>query len=89
VVDELQKAKFNKNNNMNKQKSYHNKRENDDHNFAKGVSTGGNYNNYNKNNNNYIYSWGKDEIVGSWKMEDTAEKAKLKEKARAMYEKVN
>jgi hypothetical protein len=26
--------------------------------------------------------------MGSWKMEDTAEKAKLREKAKAMYEKV-
>lgn len=31
----------------------------------------------------------KDEPIGSWKMEDTAEKAKLKEKAKAMHEKVN
>lgn len=59
-------------NNYNRQRTQNNKRDDDD---RKG-------NNYKKDN------WQKDEPEGSWKMQDTTEKAKLKEKARAMHEKV-
>lgn len=61
----------------------HGGKKGDDEDYQRG---GGNrQGGYNRHNN-----WNNQaDIGGSWKMEDTAEKAKLKEKAKAMYEKVN
>ena len=79
VVSETMKSKGGRNNN-NRQKNYNNRNRDDDNgDFNKGSKM------HQRNN------WKKEEEfpIGMWKMEDTAEKAKLKEKAKAMYEKVN
>jgi len=81
-VFDVQKGKAggNKNNRYNN-KPHHQRRQNegDDNDFSKGQKT-----NYNRHNNQ---GWNNNEM-GSWKQEDTAEKAKLREKAIVMQKKV-